>query len=409
MRDNLCDWEDNMKYTYKHTRYACYISYIIGAVINNFASLLFVVFNRDLNISLEHISLLITTNFAVQLVVDFLGAKYVDRIGYRRTLIFAMIASCAGLTSMGILPFVMPPFTGLIISVFIYAVGSGLLEVMVSPTIEALPSDAKRSSMSLLHSFYSWGSMFVIIASTLYFKIFGLDNWRYLCFIWALIPLANIYLFTKVPIIPFGADKEVTPFRTIFKTKLFWVFVVLMMSAGASEIAMSQWASLFAETGLKVSKTTGDLLGPCMFALLMGIGRLIYGKYGEKLPLIKSMKVSALICICGYLMASLIKNPFLALIGCGLCGFGVAIMWPGTLSLAAKYCNFGGTAIFGLLAMSGDLGCCLGPYTVAKVSTYFTLYGSELKAGLLFSIIFPVILIIAAMYLTYTIKNRKEI
>lgn len=396
-----------MKFTYKHTKYTCYLGSVTSAIINNFAALLFVVFNRDFGISIEQISLLITTNFAVQLVVDYLGARYVDKIGYRKSLVFAMAAAGTGLAAMGTLPFIIPPFAGLIISTFIYAVGSGLIEVLVSPTVEALPNDEKESAMSMLHSFYCWGCMLVIIVSTLYFKLFGLQHWRYLCYFWALIPLVTMYLFLKVPIIPFGEGKETVSFRTIFKTKLFWVFVLLMTSAGAAELAMSQWASMFAETGLGVSKTMGDLLGPCMFAFLMGIGRFIYGRYGDKLPLIGSIKVSAVICICGYLVASLVKNPVLALVGCGMCGFGVAIMWPGTLSLAAKYCHFGGTAIFGLLAMSGDIGCCLGPYTVAKVSTHFTLYGSELKAGLLFAIIFPVIQILTVTYLPRAIKGEK--
>lgn len=393
--------------TYKHTTYACYMAYIVGAVINNFVPLLFVVFQTQYSLSLDNLAVLIFLNFAVQIFVDLFGAKYVDKIGYRQSLIIALAFAALGLCSLGTLPVFMPPFAGLIISVVFYAIGSGLLEVMVSPTIEALPNDAKASAMSLLHSFYCWGSMLVVIVSTIYFRKFSVENWRWLCYAWAILPVITLLMFTKVPIVPFGDSDSETSIKKIFSSGLFRIFALLMLCAGAAELAMSQWASLFAETGLGVSKTTGDLLGPCLFAATMGIGRATYGKYGEKLNLYSALIISAVICIAGYLTAVFAPNPILSLLGCGLVGLGSAIMWPGTLSLAAKHCAFGGTAIFGFLAMAGDIGCSTGPSLVAAVSGRVQLFGSPLKAGLLFAIIFPAVLLFEIIRLKKRFSHKN--
>lgn len=394
------------KFTYKHTTYACYLAYITGAVINNFVPLLFIVFQTQYGLSLDNLAVLIVLNFSVQFVVDFLGAKYVDKIGYRTSLVFALFMAALGLFSLGTLPVIMPPFPGLILSVIFYAIGSGLLEVMVSPTIEGLPADkAKEAAMSLLHSFYCWGSMLVVIVSTIFFRLFGLENWRILCYVWTIIPLFTSLLFLKVPIVPFG-NGESCSLKKIISSGLFGIFALLMLCAGAAELAISQWASLFAETGLGVSKTMGDLLGPCLFAASMGIFRALYGKYGDRINLYFALIFSSVICIIGYLVTVFVQNPIVSLIGCGICGFGVAIMWPGTLSLAAKHCAFGGTAIFGYLAMCGDIGCSVGPALVANASERFSLFGSPLKAGLLCAIIFPVILMLGVISLK--IKLRKQ-
>ncbi len=384
-----------MKFTYKHTRYACYLAYISGAIINSFAPLLFVIFQKDFGISLMELSVVISANFTIQLVVDFLCSKNVEKIGYRRTLIIALIMAVLGMAFLGILPKLIDAFTGIMTSVVFYAIGSGMLEVMVSPTIEALPSDTKTSDMSLLHSFYCWGCVFVIIFSTLFFKIFGVGNWSYLCFLLALVPSITMLLFFKVPIIPFGKNVESISYREIFSNGMFRIFLIVMICSGASEIAMSQWASYFAETGLGVSKTVGDLLGPCLFAVAMGISRVLFSKFGEKTDTYNVLLAGSVICVSGYALTALSKNPVISLIGCGIVGFGSAVMWPATLSLAARYCAFGGMTLFGLLAMGGDIGCSIGPALVAKVSTHFSIFNSPLKAGLLCAIVFPVVLMIS--------------
>ncbi len=397
-----------MKFTYKHTRYACYIAYISGAIINSFAPLLFVIFQTDFNISLMQLSVVISANFTIQLVVDILCSKYVDKIGYRRTLIIALIMAFLGITFLGTLPKLIHPFTGIMTAVVFYAIGSGMLEVMVSPTIEALPSDTKTSDMSLLHSFYCWGCVFVIIVSTVFFKLFGVKYWSYLCYLLSVVPLITMLLFLKVPIIPFGQDKGRVSYKRIFSNRMFRIFLLVMMCAGASEIAMGQWASYFAETGLGVSKTMGDLLGPCMFAIAMGISRVLFSKFGERLDTFNVLLVSSIICVVGYVLSVVAKNPIISLIGCGIVGLGSAVMWPATLSLAAKHCAFGGMALFGLLAMGGDIGCSVGPTLVAKVSTHFSIFNSPLKAGLLCATVFPALLMVAVNILKIILKKKMK-
>lgn len=397
-----------MKFTYQHTRYACYMAYISGAIINSFAPLLFVIFQKDFNISLMELSVIISANFAIQLVVDLICSKYVEKIGYRRTLIIALMMAVLGITFLGTLPKLIEPFLGIMTSVVFYAIGSGMLEVMVSPTIEALPSDTKTSDMSLLHSFYCWGCVFVIIISTLFFKLFGVRNWSYLCYLLATVPLVTMLLFFKVPIIPFGQDKESVKCGEILSNRMFRIFLIVMLCAGASEIAMGQWASYFAETGLGVSKTIGDLLGPCMFAVLMGISRVLFSKFGEKTDTFNVLLVSSVICVFGYVLSALSKNPIVSLAGCGIVGFGSAVMWPATLSLAAKHCAFGGMTLFGLLAMGGDIGCSIGPALVAKVSTHFSIFNSPLKAGLLCATVFPVVLMISVSILKVMSRQKSE-
>ena len=394
-----------MKLTYKHTKFACQLAYTVVAVINNFTPLLFIIFQREFGVSLVELSMAITANFGIQLIVDFIYSKYINRIGYRRTMLCALALSIVGLALLGTLPRIMPPFPGIIMSVITYAIGSGMMEVVISPIVEALPGDNKKSDMSILHSFYSWGSILVILGTTLFFEFFGMDNWSNLCYIWAVLPLFTLVLFFKVPIIHFGEDTEKMSYKEIFSNGIFKVFLVVMLCAGASEIAMAQWASLFAETGLGVSKTMGDLLGPCLFALAMGMTRMFFGKYVERFNLFDVLSVSSVVCVIGYLVAVFSIKPVVSLIGCAIVGIGVAMMWPGALSLAANHCSFAGASLFGLLAMSGDVGCCLGPSFVAQISSNMSIYDSPLKAGLLGATIFPIILMVCAISLKARTKK----
>jgi len=392
--------ETNMsiKNNYKHTILASYIGYITQAIIVNFAPLLFLTFQSSYGIPIEQITLLITVNFAVQLFVDFLSAKFADIIGYRPLAVAAHIFAAAGLAGLGILPGIMPHYTGLLISVILYAIGGGLIEVLISPIVEACPTDPSKKSahMSLLHSFYCWGHVFVVIASTVFFVVFGINNWRILAFIWAVIPFLNAFYFAQVPIATFADKGEGTSIKNLVKSKLFWLLVILMICSGASEQAMIQWASVFAEAGLKVSKTVGDLTGPCLFAVLMGISRVGYSKFSGRINLRIFMIGSGCLCVISYLLASLSPNPVLALIGCSMCGLSVGIMWPGTFSLAAEKCPQGGTALFALLALGGDLGCSSGPTLVGITSG---IAGGGIKTGILAGIIFPVLLIIGLILL----------
>ncbi len=396
---------ENSMLNYKHTLVASYFGYITQAIVNNFAPLLFLTLQSTYDVPLERITLLITVNFVVQLFVDMISAKFIDRIGYRIAIVMAHIFAALGLVGLGIFPDAFAnPYIGMLIAVVLYAIGGGLIEVLISPIVEACPTENKAGSMSLLHSFYCWGSVLVILLSTIFFKVGGMPRWRLVACFWALIPLLNAIYFTVVPIRALVEEGEGIPLSTMVRKRIFWVFVLLMICAGASELAMSQWASAFAESGLGVTKAVGDLAGPCLFAVLMGISRVLYAKFSEKLDLMVAMAGSGILCILSYLVSCLSPWPIVSLIGCGLCGLSVGILWPGTFSLAAKRFPTGGTGMFALFALAGDLGCSGGPSAVGFVSGFFN---GQLKTGLLVAIVFPVLLLFTITILRQSAPTEK--
>ena len=380
-----------MQSSCRRTILGCYVGYIVQAIVNNFVPLLFVMFERTYQIPLSKITLLITINFCIQLGIDLLSAWFLDRIGYRAAILFSHAFSAAGLVLLTILPDVFPdPAAGLTAAVAVYALGGGLLEVLISPIMESCPTDNKERYMSLLHSFYCWGHMAVVLLSTAFFAVFGIEKWKIMALLWALVPLANGIFFAGSPLYPIqSGETGALPLRELCRKKLFWVFMLMMLCAGASEQAVSQWASTFAEKGLHIQKTVGDLVGPMMFSVLMGLSRLIYGKYGEKLNLDRFMKGSCVLCVASYLCISLVPVPIVGLIGCAICGFSVGIMWPGTFSKASAAIKRGGTVLFAMLALAGDLGCSGGPTLVGFVSSAFS---GNLRLGILTAIVFPVLL-----------------
>lgn len=381
-----------MKNQYNKTIAACFIGYIVQAIINTFPPLLFLVFQESYHIPLSQITLLVTFNFGVQLLVDLLSVGFVDKIGYRASMILAHILSAVGLILLTILPEALPsPFAGILIAVMVYAVGGGLLEVLVSPVVEACPSDNKEKAMSMLHSFYCWGYAGVVLLSTIFFYTVGIRNWKILALIWAIVPVCNAFVFTKVPIASLMEDGEKgMSLKELFGMKVFWILFIMMVCAGASEQAVSQWASAFAEKGLGISKTAGDLAGPMAFAILMGTSRVFYGKYGDRIDLNRFMAYSSCLCILAYLGVSLLPVPPLSLAACAVCGLSVGIMWPGTFSKASAALSRGGTAMFALLALGGDVGCSVGPTVVGLVSDAM---GDNMKMGILAAIVFPIVLL----------------
>lgn len=382
-----------VKDNYNHTLYASYIGYITQAIVNNFAPLLFLTFQSTLGISLDRIALLVTLNFGVQLLVDLSAAHFVDRIGYRTAIVAAHLFAGAGLVGLAVLPSLLPsPYAGLLLSVVCYAIGGGLIEVLISPIVEACPTARKEAAMSLLHSFYCWGHVFVVLASTAFFLTVGIANWRVLACVWAAVPLLNALYFARVPIASLVEEGEGLPLRALLREKSFWVLGLLMVCAGASEQGMSQWASAFAEGALGVSKTMGDLAGPLSFALCMGTARALYAAFSERISLRRFMAGSAVLCILSYLGASFTRNALLGLASCALCGLSVGILWPGTFSMAAKALRRGGTALFALLALAGDLGCSAGPAVVGVVSEAM---GANLRMGLLAAVVFPAALLLS--------------
>ena len=393
-----------MKSKYRKTLIACYLGFITQAITANFVPLLFLMFHRTYQISLGKIAFISTVFFFTQLLVDLFCAKYVDKIGYRRSVVVSEVLSGVGLIGLAVLPELLPsPYVGILVSVMIYAIGSGLIEVLGSPIVEACPFDNKESVMSLLHSFYCWGSVGVILLSTLFFAIFGIENWKILACIWAVIPLYNIFNFLSCPIESLTEEGEGMSISQLFQIPIFWIAIILMVCAGASEISMAQWASAYAESALNIPKSLGDIVGPCLFAVMMGISRSFYGKYGEKLSLDRFMKGSCVLCVASYLCISLVPVPIVGLIGCAICGFSVGIMWPGTFSKASSALPKGGTAMFALLALAGDLGCSGGPTLVGMVSDQM---GNSLKLGILAGVIFPIILLVGVFLCRKTVKAR---
>ena len=377
---------------FRHTIAARYIGYITQAIVNNFAPLLFVTFHRTYGISLSRIGLLVTVNFVTQILVDLFSAKFTDRIGYRLNAVLAHIFAAVGLILLGILPeLTSDPYLGISIAVVIYAVGGGLTEVIISPIVEACPTDKKGAAMSLLHSFYCWGSVLVVLVSTLLFRLLGLDSWRIISAMWAVIPACNAIYFCFVPINSLADEGRGMSITGLLKEKVFWVLALLMLCSGASELAMSQWASALAETGLHVSKTAGDLAGPCFFAILMGSGRVLHAHVAERFSLTGYLGACACLCIVSYLVVTFSPLPAISLAACGVCGLSVAAMWPGTFSISSKVCPQGGTTIFALLALAGDIGCSAGPTTVGFVSSALR---DNLKLGLLSAIIFPALMLV---------------
>ncbi len=395
----------SIKSNYNHTIYASYIGYITQAIVNNFTPLLFLTFSRQFGLTLDKIALITTVNFGVQLIVDFLSAKAIDRIGYRTSVILAHIFSALGLCGLAVIPDLMKnSYAGILVCVVLYAIGGGIIEVMISPIVEACPTERKEAAMSLLHSFYCWGHVGVVIVSTLFFRFVGIGHWRMMAVLWAVIPILNAVYFSQVPIYSITQNEKPTPIKSLIRNKLFWLFIVFMICAGASEQAMSQWASAFAEAGLGVSKTVGDLAGPCTFAILMGTSRALYGKFSHRLQLKKAMVLCAILCIASYLLATLTKSPVAGLMGCAICGFSVGIFWPGTFSLASSRLKGAGTAMFAFMALAGDIGCSAGPTLVGFISKAAN---DNLKTGLLTAIIFPILILIGTSFLNN--RTRKKI
>jgi fucose permease len=404
-----------MKHTYKQTLHACYTAYITQAIINNLAPLLFVIFQDQYHVTLEEIGRLIFINFGTQIVVDFLAMRFVDRIGYRPSAVLAHGFCVAGLVCLSLLPGLLPSaYLGLVVSVVIYALGGGLLEVLVSPIVDSLPGEQKESAMSLLHSFYCWGQMAVVLISTLLLRVIGNTSWMLLPTLWALVPLWNLFRFLKVPLLPPVPEEHRKPLKNLLRSKFFLIALILMMCAGASEISMSQWSSLFAEKGLGVPKVLGDLLGPCLFAVFMGIGRTLYGLFGAKINLKNALLLCGALCVGCYALTVFSPSPLFSLFGCALCGFSVSLMWPGTISLTSAKFPLGGTTMFGLLAVFGDIGAAVGPWMAGVVSefsqkseTLLTLGAAQgigpeqlgLKCGLFAAMLFPITLLVGILLL----------
>lgn len=409
------------KLTYKHTKYASYIGYVTQAIVNNLAPLLFIVFREYFDLTYEQLGRIVFLNFGVQLVTDIIVAKYADRIGYRITIVVGHICATLGLIFLGLLPnMTNNSYIGISIGVILYAIGGGTIEVLISPIVEALPGERKASSMSFLHSFYCWGQMAVVLITTILLWFLGDNYWFVIPIIWSVIPFINSVLFTKVPIAPLVNDKsKAMSFKDLMTNKYFRIALILMACAGASEITMSQWSSIFAQEGLQVSKVVGDMLGPCLFAVFMGLTRVFYGFKGQVIDLRKALIASSVLCIICYSIAVFFREPIISLFACAFTGVSVGLMWPGTISLTSARLPFGGTVMFGALAVMGDLGAAVGPWVAGFITDKIEVVNrpleillganvpleqARLKTGILSAIVFPIFMFVVLIFF----KNQKE-
>lgn len=402
------------KAPYQKTVRACYVSYVTQAIVNNLAPLFFVIFQTKYAVSLTELGSLILINFVTQLLVDFLAVRIGDRVAYRALLVFAHASTVVGLCLLGLLPQVMAPFPGLVVAQMFCAVGGGLCEVVVSPLVDALPSDCKEASMSLLHSFYCWGQALAVLLSTLILSLIGEANWWWIPILWSVVPFYNLFAFLRVPIlqgVPEGTEEQ--PVRTLFRNRAFFVSLLLMVGGGATELVMAQWSSFFAEKGLGVSKLTGDLLGPCLFAVFMGCGRLFYGLFGQRIRLHRALTFCAALGVVCYLAAALVPTPLISLVACAVTGVAASLMWPGTLSFTSSRFPGGGTAMFALLALCGDLGCSTGPWLtgliadstekskfLSSLASFLGFAGESagLRVGILFGTLFPLLSLVLLVF-----------
>lgn len=389
-----------MSTSYRSTKIACFIGFVVQAIINNFLPVLFIIFySKPYNLNYEQLGRLLFINFFVQLVVDALTPIIVKKIGYRGASVACHALAAAGLCMLGILPWAFPThiYTCLVAAIVVYASGSGIIEVCISPIVEMLPGDKKGADMAFTHSFYCWGQMFTVLVSTLLIAVIGQSYWHIIPIIWAIIPLFNMFNFMRVPIVEVPEESASKTAKTLFKNRDFWVFVVVMICAGASEITMAEWASIFTQQALGVSKTVGDLLGPCAFAICMGSGRVIFGLLDGKFNPKKALIINNILCVACYVGVALCNINWLSLVVCALCGFTVSLSWPGTYSMAARHFTTGGTLMFSVLALSGDLGCSMGPWIMGIVAN-----NTNLQTGFLVSAIFPTIMVAVLPFL------RKE-
>ena len=385
-----------MSKSYKSTKIACYVGFVVQAIINNFLPLLFIIFNTEYHLNYEQLGRLLFINFFVQLVVDALTPLVVKRVGYRGAAIACHGLAAVGLCLLGILPKLFPTniYSCLVAAIIVYASGSGIIEVCISPIVEMLPGDKKGADMAFSHSFYCWGQMFTVLVSTLLIFIIGQRHWHFIPMLWAIIPLYNMLNFTRVPIVEQPEESVSKTASTLFKNRDFWIFIIVMICAGASEITMAEWASIFTQQALGVSKTVGDLLGPCAFAVCMGSGRVIFGLLDGKFNPKKALILNNILCVLCYTGVAVLKQPALSLVACALCGFSVSLSWPGTYSMSARHFANGGTLMFSVLALSGDLGCSIGPWIMGIVAN-----NTNLQTGFLVSAIFPAIMVIALPFL----------
>ena len=349
---------------------ACEFGITTQSAVNNLAPILFVIFKDNFGISYTMIASLMLFNFLVQIATDFTAIKILGILDYRKSGILAQACAALGLIMLGVLPNIIPIYPALFTSTLFMAFGGGLLEVMVSPIVDSLEKGQSSAKMNMLHSFFCWGQVAVVLTATAAIKLFGSNIWYIIPISWAIVPIISIFMFSVVPIPEIARAERRSGEKLPVKSKAFLFMCFLMVASGASEITMAEWASVFAQKGLGIDKFTGDILGPCLFAVLMGSGRLLFGVFGSRVRLKSALTYYSILCTICYIVAATAKNPYIALFFCALTGFSVSIMWPGVYSYSSSVIKQGKTAMFGILALCGDVGCSLGSWLTGSMSDF---------------------------------------
>lgn len=402
----------NKNTSYNGAMGACYLGYVVLAIIINLTPILFMPLQKIYHISFSQLGGLIFVNFCVQVVSDLAFGKPADRYGVR---IFAILAQVCTILGLVIFAFAADlfadVFVGLVIGTVLFSIGGGLLELLLNPIAASIPINARKSAaMNLLHSFYSWGQIFVIIVTTLLVHFWGDYIWKWIALIWTIVPILTLILFSKVKLPPIVREGKVrTPLREIVKSKYFLLIILALVMGAASEHVMGEWSSTFLERAAKLPKIIGDVAGVCLFAAMMGIGRVIYYKTGGK-HLHQIITIGAILACASYIIIALSHEPLMALASCALCGLSVSIMWPGCIVLAHERFPDAGTTMYSLLGASGDIGAAFAPWLVGIVTDVVAVqHGADigLKAGMLVVAVFPAIMVVAMLLLNKH-KNEKE-
>ena len=397
--------------SYKKTKIACYLGYVTQAISINLLPLLYLTFQNEFSVSLSQLGFLATLLFAVQMAVDLLATRFGKYVSYRWGSVAACALSALGLVLMCVLPKWMPHFyVGVMLATVILSIGGGLTEVLISPLVDAIPEEGKVGEMSLLHSFYCWGVVAVILFSTAFFALVGVSYWRWLVLLWSLVPAVTAVMFACIPIPP--KTEEVHSHRSapsVVRYGLFWVLMALMVFSGASEMAPAQWASFFAENNLGIPKAVGDLLGPCAFAVFQGLSRVVFSRMARRRDPRRILAWHAVGCLVAYAVIVLAPHPLLSLFGFCMCGWFVGPMWPGILSLCATRFPAGGTAMFAALALCGDVGCAAAPMMIGAVTdrlvTADWLSSSAMRGGFAVCMVFPALLVVGL----WLLRKRRSV
>lgn len=355
--------------SYQLTTISCFVGIFCQAVSSNITAILFIPLMTLYGLSYVHLGLLVGINFTTQVLVDIIASRLVDRYGFRVFVLPSDILAVIGLVLFGLTPVLFDNIlTGLVFSTIIFSASCGLQEVMLSPIVNAIPHNDKGPAMALMHSFYAWGQVATIIITTLFLFFFGIENWQVIVFLWALVPLVNFFMFLAAPFPGVIHENQRMTMRDLILKPFYLVALLAIMGGAATELVMNQWSSTFSEKVLELPKVTGDILGMCGFAVFLGLGRVLYGRYGSKINMNNVLVGSAAAAVVCYIAVAISPLPAISLAACAVCGLAASLLWPGTLVITAEKYPLAGAWIFAILAAAGDIGAASGPFAAGVIT-----------------------------------------